>query len=72
MANVVNWFEIPVKNFDRACKFYSKVLDGDIQKMDSPTGLKMGFLPETAPIQSAVQLLQARVMNLQPREQWFI
>jgi len=49
MANVVNWFEIPAKNFDRACKFYSKVLDGDIQKMDSPTGLKMGFLPGTAP-----------------------
>ena len=49
MANVVNWFEIPAKNFDRACKFYSKVLDGEIHKMDSPTGLKMGFLPGTAP-----------------------
>ncbi|MEJ2193690.1 MAG: VOC family protein [Ignavibacteriaceae bacterium] len=49
MANVVNWFEIPAKNFERACKFYSKILDGDIQKMDSPTGLKMGFLPGTAP-----------------------
>jgi hypothetical protein len=47
MANVINWFEIPAKNFDRACDFYGQVLAGDIQKMDSPSGLKMGFLPGT-------------------------
>jgi len=49
MANVINWFEIPAKDFDRACKFYAEVLDGEVQKMDSPTGVKFGFLPGTAP-----------------------
>ena len=49
MANVINWFEIPAKDFDRACKFYAEVLDGEVQKMDSPTGLKYGFLPGTEP-----------------------
>ena len=49
MANVITWFEIPAKNFDRACEFYSKLLDGEIHKMDSPTGGKMGFLPGTTP-----------------------
>ena len=46
MANVINWFEIPAKNFGRACKFYEQVLDGTVQVMangDSP--LQMGFLP---------------------------
>lgn len=45
MANVINWFEIPAKNFDRACNFYSKVLGGDLHKLDGPNGMKMGFLP---------------------------
>ncbi len=45
MANVINWFEIPAENFDRACEFYSKVLAGEINKMDAPSGLKMGILP---------------------------
>ena len=48
MANVINWFEIPVKNFDRACKFYEEVLDGTVQVMEMEmNGVieKMGFLP---------------------------
>lgn len=45
MSNVINWFEIPAKNFDRACDFYQTVLDGTVQKLDGPTGEKMGFLP---------------------------
>jgi predicted enzyme related to lactoylglutathione lyase len=49
MANVINWFEIPAKNFDRACEFYSKILGGDIHKMESPTGKKMGFFPHSSP-----------------------
>ena len=47
MANVINWFEIPAKNFDRACKFYSNILGGEIQIMDAPGGMKYGFLPGT-------------------------
>jgi uncharacterized protein len=27
MANAINWFEIPAKDFDRAKKFYETVLD---------------------------------------------
>ena len=27
MANAINWFEIPAKNFERAIKFYETVLD---------------------------------------------
>ncbi|UTW62000.1 VOC family protein [bacterium SCSIO 12741] len=53
MANVINWFEIPAKNFDRACKFYGAVLDGPVQEMEmnSPDGgdFRMGFLPGSEP-----------------------
>jgi uncharacterized protein len=48
MANVINWFEIPTKNFERACDFYGTILGGEIQKVDAPAGIKMGFLPGTA------------------------
>ena len=30
MANVVNWFDIPVSNLDRARTFYSAVLDTEL------------------------------------------
>lgn len=50
MSNVINWFEIPVKNFDRASKFYEAVLGGPVQQMDNEPGMpKMGFLPGTEP-----------------------
>ncbi len=50
MSNLINWFEIPAKNFDRACKFYEQVLDGTIQKMDTPDmPVTMGFLPGVEP-----------------------
>ena len=47
MANVISWFEIPAKDFDRACNFYGEVLGGVVQKMDTPgeMPMKMGFLP---------------------------
>ncbi len=44
MANAINWFEIPAKNLDRACAFYSAVLSGDIHREDI-MGTRMGFLP---------------------------
>ncbi len=50
MSNVINWFEIPAKNFDRAKKFYEQVLDGPIQVMETPNmPLTMGFLPGFEP-----------------------
>ncbi|WP_347926100.1 VOC family protein [Pontimicrobium sp. SW4] len=44
MTNAVNWFEIPVKNFDRAKKFYSIILGEEV--IDAPMeGMKYGILP---------------------------
>src|SRR6186713_3082724 len=31
MANVIHWFEIPSKNFDRACTFYGQIMEWEIQ-----------------------------------------
>ena len=44
MANVINWFEIPAANFDRAKEFYGKVLGGEIHEQ-SFNNIKLGFLP---------------------------
>ena len=44
MANVVNWFEIPVADFERAKKFYETVLAGDMHVQEM-MGFKMGFFP---------------------------
>lgn len=33
MANAINWFEIPVNDIDRACKFYGDILASKIEKM---------------------------------------
>ncbi len=44
MSNVINWFEIPANNFERACEFYAKVTGNELQKM--PTGempMEMAF-----------------------------
>lgn len=50
MANVISWFEIPAKNFNRACKFYGEVLDGTVQVMDvGDMPIQMGFLPGFEP-----------------------
>ncbi len=47
MANVINWFEIPAKDFDRACNFYEKVLGGTVQKIEPSDEIpyQMAFLP---------------------------
>lgn len=36
MENLVVWFDIPVKNLDRAMGFYSKVLGVTLQRMEQP------------------------------------
>ena len=33
MKNSINWFEIPVKNFERAKGFYGTILSGEIMTM---------------------------------------
>ena len=44
MKNAINWFEIPVKDYERAKKFYANVLAGDIKDMHMED-MKYGFLP---------------------------
>ncbi len=48
MANAISWVEFPANDFQRACKFYSTILDGKIEEMETPDG-KMGFLPGATP-----------------------
>jgi Predicted enzyme related to lactoylglutathione lyase len=44
ISNVVNWFEIPVTDFERARKFYVAIYEKELQEMDMGP-LRMGFLP---------------------------
>lgn len=44
MANLINWFEIPATDFDRATAFYSNILGAEVNKQDWGEA-KMGFLP---------------------------
>lgn len=43
-ANSINWFEIPVSDFDRARKFYSEVFGFDMQEQQMGPN-RMGFFP---------------------------
>lgn len=44
MANAINWFEIPAKNFERAKTFYETVLGVSIEEIPHPE-LKYGMFP---------------------------
>jgi predicted enzyme related to lactoylglutathione lyase len=44
MKNMINWFEIPVSNIDRATAFYANILDCELQQAEM-MGMKMAFLP---------------------------
>ncbi len=44
MKNAINWFEIPVLNFERAKTFYETILGEPIQVMPHPE-YKYGLLP---------------------------
>lgn len=44
MKNSINWFEIPVKDFDRAKTFYSTLLGAEVTEMPHPE-LRYGILP---------------------------
>jgi predicted enzyme related to lactoylglutathione lyase len=43
-THAANWFEIPVTDFDRARKFYSRIFDYDMPHQEM-AGALMGFLP---------------------------
>jgi predicted enzyme related to lactoylglutathione lyase len=45
-THIANWFEIPVKNLDRAIKFYEKVFDVKLSP-EEMGGMKMALFPFT-------------------------
>ncbi|MEZ5046509.1 MAG: VOC family protein [Chitinophagaceae bacterium] len=44
MKNAINWFEIPVKNFDNAKTFYEKILNTEMKRIDM-MGMVCAFFP---------------------------
>lgn len=47
--NAINWFEIPVANFERAVAFYEKILDTTLSRDGSFSGMRMAMLPYQEP-----------------------
>ena len=47
--NAINWFEIPVANFERAVTFYEKILAAKLPVDSSFPGMRMAMLPYQAP-----------------------
>lgn len=46
MKNAVNWFEIPVTDYERAKKFYGTILDVEISDFHMPEkNMKYGIFP---------------------------
>ena len=44
MTHAINWFEIPVLNFDHAKEFYSRIYNYEMPET-TRNGLRIGFLP---------------------------
>ena len=44
MENLINWFEIPATDFNRAVSFYKAILGVEIEETEM-FGTKMGFFP---------------------------
>lgn len=44
MSNAINWFEIPVNNFDKAKSFYEKVFNSELSVMEMGP-MKMAMFP---------------------------
>ena len=45
MANLLNWYEIPATDFQRAVKFYETVLGVKVHAQEM-NGMKVGFMPQ--------------------------
>ena len=44
MANVINWFELPANDFQRATQFYNQVLNAELQLFNNGQ-FDMAFFP---------------------------
>jgi uncharacterized protein len=47
MANILNWYEIPASDFQRAVKFYETILGVAVNSQEL-NGMKIGYLPQDA------------------------
>jgi hypothetical protein len=55
LNNAINWFDIPVTDMDRAVKFYSAILEVELQQLTFPNGLKISvFLAEEGTVTGAL------------------
>lgn len=54
--NIANWFEIPVKDLERAIPFYEKVFDVKLTP-EEMSGLKMALFPYTQDVPGAAGAL---------------
>jgi predicted enzyme related to lactoylglutathione lyase len=45
MANALNWFEIPVSDFERALEFYNAIFETELASMVMSDGFPMGMFP---------------------------
>ena len=45
MSNILNWYEIPAADFERAVKFYQTVLGVSLHAQEM-NGMKIGFFPQ--------------------------
>ena len=45
MSNILNWYEIPANDLDRAVTFYESLLEIKIHTQDN-NGMKMGYMPQ--------------------------
>lgn len=48
MSNIINWFEIPVTDFERAVKFYEQVFQASLRREDMGH-MQMAVFPYQAP-----------------------
>lgn len=48
MQRIINWFEIPATDFERACAFYERVFAITLRREKTP-GMTMGVFPHTDP-----------------------
>lgn len=45
MTNALNWFEIPVADYERAKKFYNTIFDAQLADWEMSEGFTMGMFP---------------------------
>ncbi len=69
MKNQINWFEIPVTDYERAKKFYETIMEWTIG--DGNFGdWKMGMFPsDTGKVSGAI--VAGRVTYLRSKAHWF-